>query len=98
LLNKIAKDKFTSRARNGQVMCSLDEAHNGVQKGLYVFKGADHVIGNLLGVVAAAIQGSVDITFLIWSSPNSDTLSTVSTIGQLPGRSANRNLATSRLS
>jgi hypothetical protein len=43
LLNKLAEQKFPSRARNSVVMCSLDEAHNGALKGLYVLKGADQL-------------------------------------------------------
>lgn len=43
LLNKLADQKFPTRARNSLVMCSLDDAHNGALKGLYVFKGADQL-------------------------------------------------------
>lgn len=43
LLNTLAQQKFTTRARNGIVMCSLDITHNGALKGLYVLKGTDQL-------------------------------------------------------
>jgi len=44
LLNSIS-ERFPTRARNSQVMCSLDETQNGSRKGLYVFKGPDQPRG-----------------------------------------------------